>query len=214
MEIHEPHLVLSQGGLWWGAQGCKCALVLALPHQGVTSPSLCYRRFHHSLTDHHRWIRERSHESYTKNYSVVFPHDEPLAGRNMRKDPLHEVPQGPACRATAPSGRTLGYWGDRSTSIVPLPEQCALGAVPGLGEWWGRWKWLCPGASMLVGRQVPKNICGICPDTAAVLEVGGRCMASVQSACQMGAADHRLLLVVGLACSPTLSFCLHDRCPV
>uniref|UniRef100_A0A8D2NAY0 Sarcosine dehydrogenase, mitochondrial n=1 Tax=Zonotrichia albicollis TaxID=44394 RepID=A0A8D2NAY0_ZONAL len=48
------------------------------------------RRFHHSLTDNNRWMRERSHESYAKNYSVVFPHDEPLAGRNMRKDPLHE----------------------------------------------------------------------------------------------------------------------------
>uniref|UniRef100_A0A8C6JPK1 Uncharacterized protein n=1 Tax=Melopsittacus undulatus TaxID=13146 RepID=A0A8C6JPK1_MELUD len=48
------------------------------------------RRFHHSLTNNNRWIRERSHESYAKNYSVVFPHDEPLAGRNVRKDPLHE----------------------------------------------------------------------------------------------------------------------------
>uniref|UniRef100_A0A8C2GBK3 Sarcosine dehydrogenase n=1 Tax=Cyprinus carpio TaxID=7962 RepID=A0A8C2GBK3_CYPCA len=27
------------------------------------------RRFHHSLTNNNRWIRERSHESYTKNYS-------------------------------------------------------------------------------------------------------------------------------------------------
>ncbi|KAM4662540.1 sarcosine dehydrogenase, mitochondrial [Discoglossus pictus] len=48
------------------------------------------RRFHHSLTNHNRWIRERSHESYAKNYSVVFPYDEPLAGRNMRKDPFYE----------------------------------------------------------------------------------------------------------------------------
>ncbi|XP_077162881.1 sarcosine dehydrogenase, mitochondrial isoform X2 [Paroedura picta] len=48
------------------------------------------RRFPHSLTRNHRWLRERSHESYAKNYSVVFPYDEPLAGRNMRKDPLHE----------------------------------------------------------------------------------------------------------------------------
>ncbi|NXG33368.1 SARDH protein, partial [Dromaius novaehollandiae] len=47
-------------------------------------------RFPRSLTDNNRWLRERSHESYAKNYSVVFPHDEPLAGRNMRKDPLHE----------------------------------------------------------------------------------------------------------------------------
>ncbi|XP_059494222.1 sarcosine dehydrogenase, mitochondrial isoform X2 [Stegostoma tigrinum] len=48
------------------------------------------RRFHHSLTNNNRWIRERSHESYAKNYSVVFPYDEPLAGRNMRLDPLHQ----------------------------------------------------------------------------------------------------------------------------
>ncbi|KAJ7986891.1 hypothetical protein DPEC_G00333100 [Dallia pectoralis] len=49
------------------------------------------RRFHHSLTDNNRWIRERSHESYAKNYSVVFPFDEPLASRNMRTDPFHKV---------------------------------------------------------------------------------------------------------------------------
>uniref|UniRef100_A0A3Q3LRL6 Sarcosine dehydrogenase, mitochondrial n=1 Tax=Mastacembelus armatus TaxID=205130 RepID=A0A3Q3LRL6_9TELE len=48
------------------------------------------RRFHHSLTDNKDWIRERSHESYAKNYSVVFPFDEPLASRNMRKDPFHQ----------------------------------------------------------------------------------------------------------------------------
>lgn len=52
---------------------------------------LAPRRFHHSLTGNSRWLRERSHESYAKNYSVVFPYDEPLAGRNMRKDPLYEV---------------------------------------------------------------------------------------------------------------------------
>lgn len=60
--------------------------------QGSDWPFPLDRRFHHLLTDHRRWIRERSHESYAKNYSVVFPHDEPLAGRNMRTDPLHEVP--------------------------------------------------------------------------------------------------------------------------
>uniref|UniRef100_A0A3Q1ETL4 Sarcosine dehydrogenase, mitochondrial n=1 Tax=Acanthochromis polyacanthus TaxID=80966 RepID=A0A3Q1ETL4_9TELE len=49
------------------------------------------RRFHNSLTGNSRWLRERSHESYAKNYSVVFPFDEPLASRNMRRDPLHQV---------------------------------------------------------------------------------------------------------------------------
>lgn len=52
------------------------------------------RRFHNSLTGNQRWIRERSHESYAKNYSVVFPFDEPLASRNMRRDPFHQVSLG------------------------------------------------------------------------------------------------------------------------
>lgn len=56
-----------------------------------TLPPCCCRRFHNSLTSDQRWIRERSHESYAKNYSVVFPFDEPLASRNMRRDPFHRV---------------------------------------------------------------------------------------------------------------------------
>uniref|UniRef100_A0A1E1X2L8 Putative dimethylglycine dehydrogenase n=1 Tax=Amblyomma aureolatum TaxID=187763 RepID=A0A1E1X2L8_9ACAR len=49
------------------------------------------RRFSPRLTKDSKWIRERSHESYAKNYSIVYPNDEPLASRNMHKDPLHEV---------------------------------------------------------------------------------------------------------------------------
>ena len=49
------------------------------------------RRFHSSITPNQKWLRERSHESYAKNYSMLFPHDEPLASRNMRRDPFHQV---------------------------------------------------------------------------------------------------------------------------
>uniref|UniRef100_A0A8C2PQZ9 Sarcosine dehydrogenase, mitochondrial n=1 Tax=Cyprinus carpio TaxID=7962 RepID=A0A8C2PQZ9_CYPCA len=63
----------------------------------ISSIFYCLRRFHHSLTNNNRWIRERSHESYAKNYSVVFPFDEPLASRNMRKDPFHQVLQEQGC---------------------------------------------------------------------------------------------------------------------
>ncbi|XP_025779451.1 sarcosine dehydrogenase, mitochondrial [Puma concolor] len=72
-----------------GSIQTPCVVNCAAP-EAVTGPSARHRRFHHLLTDHRHWIRERSHESYAKNYSVVFPHDEPLAGRNMRTDPLHE----------------------------------------------------------------------------------------------------------------------------
>ena len=47
-------------------------------------------RFNPTMTDNDKWINERSHESYAKNYSIVFPMDEPLASRNMRKSPIHE----------------------------------------------------------------------------------------------------------------------------
>ncbi|XP_030063556.1 sarcosine dehydrogenase, mitochondrial isoform X1 [Microcaecilia unicolor] len=73
--------------------GCGKELAYWIIHGRPEKDMYAYdiRRFHCSLTNNNRWIRERSHESYAKNYSVVFSHDEPLAGRNMRKDPLHEV---------------------------------------------------------------------------------------------------------------------------
>ncbi len=43
------------------------------------------------------WIRQRSHEAYAKNYSMIFVHDEPLAGRNMKRDVLHHDLQAAGC---------------------------------------------------------------------------------------------------------------------
>ncbi|XP_043191499.1 sarcosine dehydrogenase, mitochondrial-like, partial [Amphibalanus amphitrite] len=48
------------------------------------------RRFNPELSANKEWTTARSHEAYAKNYAMVFPHDEPLAGRNMRKDPLYQ----------------------------------------------------------------------------------------------------------------------------
>nr|XP_020768269.1 sarcosine dehydrogenase, mitochondrial-like [Odocoileus virginianus texanus] len=93
------------------------------------------RRFHRSLTDHSRWIRERSHEAYAKNYSVVFPHDEPLAGRNMRTDPLHEVPQ--------PHTPPLG-WLRHSRGVLGVGRQRARG-TPAAGHMRYRGGWFAPG---------------------------------------------------------------------
>lgn len=49
------------------------------------------RRFMPDLRSHRAWITETSHESYAKNYSIVFPNDQRLAGRNHKIDPFHEV---------------------------------------------------------------------------------------------------------------------------
>ncbi|XP_015606904.1 sarcosine dehydrogenase, mitochondrial [Cephus cinctus] len=49
------------------------------------------RRFTPEQTRDAIWANERSHESYVKNYSIVFPHDEPLSGRNFKTDPFHHL---------------------------------------------------------------------------------------------------------------------------
>ena len=36
------------------------------------------RRFHPSLSSNPAWVNQRSHESYAKNYAMVFPHDQAL----------------------------------------------------------------------------------------------------------------------------------------
>lgn len=43
------------------------------------------RRFCPEVSKSRTWVEQRSHEAYAKNYSTVFPHDEPLAGRNAKK---------------------------------------------------------------------------------------------------------------------------------
>lgn len=48
------------------------------------------RRFTPRQTKNMVWATERSHEAYAKNYSIVFPHDEPLAGRDLIHDPFHK----------------------------------------------------------------------------------------------------------------------------
>lgn len=35
-------------------------------------------------------MRESSHEAYVRNYNIVFPHDEHLAGRDASHDALHQ----------------------------------------------------------------------------------------------------------------------------
>lgn len=50
-----------------------------------------FKRFIPEQMNNLVWATERSHEAYAKNYDVVFPHDEPLSGRNLKTDPFHDV---------------------------------------------------------------------------------------------------------------------------
>lgn len=55
------------------------------------------RRFAPSLTRKGSWVRQRSHEAYAKNYSIVYPHDEPLASRKMKQSPLGPLLEQAGC---------------------------------------------------------------------------------------------------------------------
>jgi sarcosine dehydrogenase len=55
------------------------------------------RRFCPEVSKDKEWVDQRSHEAYAKNYAMVFPHDEPLASRNMKKDPFHEILEAAGC---------------------------------------------------------------------------------------------------------------------
>ncbi|KAJ6637374.1 Sarcosine dehydrogenase, mitochondrial [Pseudolycoriella hygida] len=49
------------------------------------------KRFTSAQLSNKKWAVERSHESYAENYAMVFRNAQPLAGRNFRKDSLHDV---------------------------------------------------------------------------------------------------------------------------
>ena len=52
---------------------------------------IVFRRFDPEQTRNSDWITSRSHESYARNYYIVFPNDERIAGRNFQTGPFHQV---------------------------------------------------------------------------------------------------------------------------
>lgn len=73
--------------------GCAKQLASWIIHDRPDLHMFAYdvRRFTPKQKKAYEWAVERSHESYAKNYSIVFPNDQPLAGRNFTQDPFHKV---------------------------------------------------------------------------------------------------------------------------
>ncbi|XP_055610172.1 sarcosine dehydrogenase, mitochondrial [Uranotaenia lowii] len=72
--------------------GCAEQLASWIIHDRPDLHMFAYdvRRFTPKQKKALNWATERSHEAYAKNYSIVFPHDEALAGRNFTVDPFHK----------------------------------------------------------------------------------------------------------------------------
>jgi len=77
------------------------------------------RRFCPKVSQDKEWVDERSHEAYAKNYAMVFPHDEPLAGRNKKQDPLHGLLEAAGCMYQERFGwERPGWFSTQSASPV------------------------------------------------------------------------------------------------
>lgn len=87
----------SAGIMMGGGCGRELAHWVVKGHPTVDMFSMEPSRFSREVNSDKRWIDERSHEAYAKNYAVVWPHDAPLAARDMRTDPLHKALQGRGC---------------------------------------------------------------------------------------------------------------------
>lgn len=83
---------MNSAGLMYGS-GCGEQIANWILKGRPDLPMFNYdiRRFTPATRINKAWITETSQEAYAKNYSIVFPHDQPLAGRNCKIDVFHEV---------------------------------------------------------------------------------------------------------------------------
>mmetsp|Transcript_26944 Transcript_26944/g.69709 ORF Transcript_26944/g.69709 Transcript_26944/m.69709 type:complete len:897 (-) Transcript_26944:172-2862(-) len=79
-------------------------------------------RFHPSNARNDRWVEDRTHESYAKTYSIVFPHDESLAGRGQRRSALYDVLSERGCVWQARHGFERPGWFllEQGRSVQPV----------------------------------------------------------------------------------------------
>ncbi|XP_047038851.1 sarcosine dehydrogenase, mitochondrial [Helicoverpa zea] len=63
-------------------------IVTGRPHYNMFTFDI--RRFTPGQISRPHWMRETSHEAYVRNYNIVFPNDEHLAGRDASHDAIHQ----------------------------------------------------------------------------------------------------------------------------
>lgn len=117
----------NSAGMMLGA-GCAEQLAKWIIHDRPDLHMFAYdiRRFSPKQKKALNWATERSHEAYAKNYSIVFPHDEALAGRNFTVDPFHKVSQGQLCFYTDDNFTLLRFTAND-------PARCRDGGTARLG---------------------------------------------------------------------------------
>ncbi|KAJ8941399.1 hypothetical protein NQ314_010399 [Rhamnusium bicolor] len=74
-----------------GGAGEQLASWVALGRPEMPLFAYDIRRFTPVQRQDRAWVTETSHECYVKTYSIAYPYDQRLAGRNHRIDPFHEA---------------------------------------------------------------------------------------------------------------------------
>ncbi|MPC31556.1 Sarcosine dehydrogenase, mitochondrial [Portunus trituberculatus] len=93
------------------------------------------RRYHPPLNTDKAWVAARSHESYAKNYSIVFPHDEPLAGRGQRKSAVHQELEDAGCVFQERHGwERPGWFASSPMPVLPYDWYGAYETTPSHAE--------------------------------------------------------------------------------
>ncbi|XP_018560905.1 sarcosine dehydrogenase, mitochondrial [Anoplophora glabripennis] len=74
-----------------GGAGEQLATWVVLGRPEIPMDKYDIRRFTQVHRQDRAWIIETSHEAYAKSYSIKYPYDQPLAGRNHRIGAFHEA---------------------------------------------------------------------------------------------------------------------------
>nr|CAG4641459.1 EOG090X014D [Eurycercus lamellatus] len=87
----------SAGMMFGGGCGWQLAKWIVQGRPDLDMYGYDIRRFSPDVTRKPDWIRQRSHEAYAKNYSIVYPHDEPLASRKMKQSSIGHLLEQSGC---------------------------------------------------------------------------------------------------------------------
>lgn len=96
-------------------------------------------RFHPDTAADKSWVRQCTHESYAKTYAIVYPSDEPLAGRGARTSALHKSLARRGCVYQSRHGFERPGWFEGSAvgpSALPAARYDYYGAYAPPGSGW------------------------------------------------------------------------------
>ncbi|KAJ4441684.1 hypothetical protein ANN_11542, partial [Periplaneta americana] len=117
----------SSGMMLGGGCGIQIAQWIVNGRPDLHMFSYDIRRYEPEQTRHSDWITSRSQESYARNYYIVFPNDERLAGRNFQLSPFHEELVAAGCIFQERQGKERPGWFS-SEGAAPVPKYDWYGA--------------------------------------------------------------------------------------